>query len=149
MNTIDVSSFQVAGLVVRTSNADEMNPSTAKIGKLWEAFYKVASLKLTPDSNVYGLYTNYESDANGEFDVVACSDTLSASELENARDFQIPSGKYLKFSGTGEMPKTVIVVWGQIWDYFNANDCFHRRAYTTDFEFYKSNDEVEIYISIE
>ncbi|PAJ72228.1 hypothetical protein CJF42_22400 [Pseudoalteromonas sp. NBT06-2] len=148
MNTIEINSFNVTGLVVRTTNAEEMNPSTAKIGVLWERFYKNVSSKLNENSQVYGLYTNYESDATGAFDVVACSDTLSPESLENSANFQISSGKYLKFSCKGEMPQAVIKLWGEIWKYFNSNNCPHARAYTTDFEYYKNNDEIEISIAI-
>lgn len=148
MNTIEVDSFDVTGLVVRTTNAEEMNPSTEKIGALWEEFYKTASSKLSNNSQVYGLYTNYESDSTGAFDVVACSDTLSPEELEGSVKFQISSGKYLKFSGKGEMPQVVIDLWGEVWEYFNSDSCLHTRAYTTDFEYYKNNNEVEISIAI-
>lgn len=148
MDIVKIEKFNVTGLVVRTTNANEMNPATAKIGALWEQFYKTASPKLSDSSKVYGLYTNYESDATGEFDVVACADTLTPEELEDAIEFQISSGNYLKFSNKGEMPQVVISLWGEIWDYFNSSDCQHERAYTTDFEFYKSDDEVEILIAI-
>ena len=148
MNTIEVSSFSVTGLVVRTTNNEEIDPSTAKIGKLWEEFYKNSSSHLNNSSKVYGLYTNYESDATGKFDVVACSDTLSKEQLENSVEFQISTGKYLKFSGSGSMPQTVISLWSRVWEYFNSSNCPHVRVYTTDFEFYKSENEVEISIAI-
>lgn len=148
MNTIEVSGFKVTGLSVRTTNNKEMDPSTAKIGKLWEEFYKNCSSLLNNNSKVYGLYTNYESDATGEFDVIACSDTLSKEQLENSEEFHILSGKYLKFSGSGEMPQVVISLWGQVWEHFNSSNCPHTRAYTTDFEHYKSENEVEILIAV-
>lgn len=148
MERVEVNSFKVTGFVVRTSNADEMNPTTAKIGALWESFYQNASSQITNESKVYGLYTNYESDETGTYEVVACSNTLSTEALANTSEFQIASGKYLKFSGKGEMPQAVIELWGEVWQYFSSNSCNEVRAYTTDFEYYKSNDEIEIYISI-
>lgn len=148
MKLIEVDTFKVTGLVARTTNENEMNPATAKIGALWEQFYKTASPKLSDISKVYGLYTNYESDSTGDFDVVACADTLTPEYLEGAIEFQISSGNYLKFSNKGEMPQVAISLWGEIWDYFNSPDCQHERAYTTDFEFYKSSDEIEILIAI-
>jgi predicted transcriptional regulator YdeE len=148
VNVCEVNSINVTGLVVRTTNADEMNQSTAKIGSLWENFYKNASPNLSENSKVYGLYTNYESDAAGAFDVVACSDTLSPEVLDGSVKFQISAGKYLKFSAKGEMPQVVINLWGEIWEYFNSDGCSHERAYTTDFECYKSESEVEIFIAL-
>lgn len=39
METTNVDSFEATGFLVRTKNAHEMNPSTAKIGPLWEQFF--------------------------------------------------------------------------------------------------------------
>lgn len=52
MKLIEVDTFKVTGLVVRTTNANEMNPETSKIGALWEQFYKTASPKLSDSSKV-------------------------------------------------------------------------------------------------
>lgn len=46
------------------------------------------------------------------------------------------------------MPQTVISLWEKIWDFFSSADCAYSRAYTTDFEYYKSESEVEISIAI-
>ncbi len=143
-----LTSFQVTGFSLRTKNADEMNPSTAKIGQLWEKFYTEAYPKLTSDSKVYGVYTHYESDATGAFDVIACADTLQPSMFNDAIPLSIASGNYLKFSATGTLPQAVIELWEQVWHYFSASNCPHTRAYTTDFEYYKSDNEVEIFIAL-
>ncbi|MEJ2763602.1 GyrI-like domain-containing protein [Photobacterium sp. MCCC 1A19761] len=144
-----IDGFEVSGFSVRTTNADEMSPSTAKIGQLWETFYAQAYPKLTAGSNIYGVYTHYESDHTGAYDVMACSDGLAADALNGAVSTQIASGKYLTFTAQGEMPQAVISLWGTIWDYFRADDCAHTRAYTTDFEHYLSADEVAISIAIQ
>lgn len=146
MNISKVDKINVMGMSVRTNNVDEMNPSTAKIGALWETFYAELAPKLTQDSRVFGLYTNYESDHTGAFDVVACSDSIEAQDLEI---FQIDTGDYLVFSGTGAMPQAVIDLWRKVWNYFDSEHCEHRRTFTTDFEWYKSENEIEIYISVE
>lgn len=148
MNISEIKGFEVTGFVIRTTNADEENPSTAKIGNLWSTFYANAAPKLDERSKVYGLYTHYESDFTGAFDVVACADTLSPEKLPDSVKFSIASGKYITFSATGEMPKVVIDLWREVWNYFSAENCPHERAYTTDFEFYKSADEIEISIAV-
>ena len=117
MNISEIEKIDVIGKSVRTKNTDEMNPSTAKIGVLWESFFADLAPKLSQNSRVFGLYTNYESDHTGAFDVVACSDIIDAQGLE---EFQIKSGRYLIFNGTGEMPQTVIDVWGEVWNYFSS-----------------------------
>lgn len=146
MNMTKIDKLDVTGISVRTKNSDEMDSSTAKIGSLWETFYSEFTPKLTQNSRVLGLYTHYESDHTGSFDVVACSDSLSAENLE---EHQINAGNYLKFKGTGEMPQAVIDLWGEVWNYFNAKDCQHNRTFTTDFELYKGEEEIEIYISVQ
>ena len=146
MNINEIDKINVIGTSVRTKNSDEMNSSTAKISALWEKFYTELAPKLGQSSRVFGLYTNYESDHTGAFDVVACSDVIDAQDLEK---FQINSGKYLVFNGAGEMPQIVIDVWGEIWNYFSSESCEYKRAFTTDFELYKSETEIEIYISVE
>lgn len=136
------------GLSVRTNNTDEVDPAKAQIGQLWQGFFDQAFPKLTPDSKVYGLYTNYESDFTGEFDVIACANTLNDNDLDALVETEIQAGKYLTFSAEGELPQAVIALWGEVWAYFNAADCSHVRTYTTDFEFYKGETEVEISIAI-
>ena len=148
MTILNVESIVAVGFRVRTKNEDEMQPSTAKIGELWNKFYSESAPKLNNKSKVYGVYTNYESDYTGLFDVIACSDTLTLEDLKNSTRVTIQPGKYLTFSAQGEIPQIVFGLWGQIWDYFNSKDCQHSRAYTTDFEYYKSPSEVEISIAI-
>ncbi len=135
------------GLKVRTSNMNEMSGKGAKIAGLWQQFYTDIAPNLTPSSKVYGVYTHYESDVTGEFDVFACTDQqVTSPETEQTT---LATGNYLRFSAKGAMPQTVIDVWGQVWQYFSNEQCPHIRAYKTDFEFYKSSEEVEVFISVE
>lgn len=141
--------YDLAGIGIRTTNAAEMNPKTAKIAKLWQDFWQLTADKLPENLSVYGVYTNYESDYTGEFDVFACTDNQPLADIAaDTQKVHILAGNYLTFSASGEMPQMVIDVWSEIWQYFNAADCPHQRAYTTDFEYYKSDSEVEISISI-
>lgn len=148
MEIQEIAGFKVTGFSVRTQNSDEMDPNTAKIGHLWEKFYSEAFAKLTPESNVYGVYTHYDSDFMGMFDVIACTNTPLLDELNEVVKAEVEPGKYLTFSAQGEMPQAVINLWGDIWAYFDSSDCAHARAYTADFEYYKSENEVEISIAI-
>ncbi|WP_333918615.1 GyrI-like domain-containing protein [Vibrio crassostreae] len=136
------------GFSVRTNNTDEVDPAKAQIGQLWQGFFEQAFPKLTPDSKVYGVYTNYQSDFTGEFDVIACTNALTDNSLDNLVETNIEASKYLTFSAEGELPQAVIDLWGEVWAYFNNPGCPHVRTYTTDFEFYKGETEVEISIAI-
>lgn len=146
MKTVELKAFTVAGLKVRTNNADEMEADKAKIGLLWQGFNDKLAPKLGGSAKVYGVYCNYESDASGEFDVYAASDAFT--EQDGFESKTIQAGEYMVFSGKGEMPQAVIDTWISVWDYFSKSPA-RARAYTTDFELYKSQDEVEIYIALE
>ncbi|WP_404343319.1 GyrI-like domain-containing protein [Pseudoalteromonas mariniglutinosa] len=137
----------LTGLKIRTYNANEMNTDTAKIPSLWQQFAQQYGQNLTVTSQVYGVYTNYESDVTGEFDVYACMAQPNTT-LDHTVNVTLNTGNYVVFSGKGEMPQTVIDVWGQVWQYFCNEDCQHVRAYDTDYEFYKSIDEVDVVISV-
>ena len=148
MRVHEIIGFEVTGFITRTTNADEVDSSTAKIEKLWQQFYSNAAPMLNLESKIYGIYTNYESDFSGAFDIIAGSDTFSSETLADAVKVKIAGGRYITFCATGEMPSTVINLWLDVWNYFAHEDCVYKRAYTTDFEYYKSANEVEISIAI-
>jgi len=152
MKVEEIQSFQVAGFCVRTKNSNEINPSTAKIGALWNRFNSDVGKILSETSKVYGVYTNYESDVMGEFDIIAGADTLVGKNIEDTTTITVKTGKYLVFSAKGEMPIVCINLWGEVWNYFDTDNCQHKRAYTTDFELYKgfslTETELGIYIAI-
>lgn len=157
MRIENIDAFNLVGIKVRTKNLLELTPATAKIAPLWDEFYRTCSPLLSTNAKLYGVYTAYESDVSGEFDLVASADELSVEKLKmvlNQTDYaeqsvHIEAGKYLIFSAKGKMPQTIIQLWGEVWRYFNAYDCEHVRLYKTDFECYKSDTEVEIAIGIE
>lgn len=108
MKIVPVDEKTVLGISVRTKNADEMQPQTAKIGELWQQFYQDIAPKLQNGATIYGLYSNYESDASGEFTVMACSDKVNESVSNDLEQSSIKKGNYLVFEGAGEMPQAVI-----------------------------------------
>lgn len=36
----------------------------------------------------------------------------------------------------------------ELWQYFSSDDCRYERTYTSDFEYYKNSNEIEIAIAI-
>ena len=143
---VEIESRTVKGLQVRTKNADEMNPETQKITPLWGRFYNEVLPTLGEGATVYGVYYNYESDAMGTFDVLVGADELAVSD--EMKSVELQAGKYLMFPVKGELPQAIIDTWMQIWAYFDDPSIDEKRAYETDFELYKSADEVEIYIGV-
>ena len=147
-----LSPFTVSGISVRTINQDEFNINTAKISRLWDKFQTESVMDKIPnkiaDTPVYGVYSDYESDFNGYYTVtagVAIDGELSA---EGFSAINIQEGNYLVFRGQGTMPQIVIETWMRIWSYFESSEAAYTRNYKTDFELYRSPQEIEIYIGV-
>jgi len=144
---VALTSKIITGLQARTKNADEMNPNTQKIAPLWGKFFSEILPKFgTNPPPLYGVYSNYESDALGEFDVLVGADVLE--ESEDFKSVTLEAGNYLVFAAKGELPQTVIETWGQVWAYFEDPSIDEKRAFKTDFELYISETEAEIYIGV-
>ena len=143
---VEIESTIVKGLQVRTKNADEMNPETQKIVPLWGRVFNEMLPTLDEGATVYGVYHNYESDADGEYDVLVGADAINATD--EMKSVELHAGKYLMFQVKGELPQAIIDTWIQAWAYFEDPSIDEKRAYKTDFELYKSADEVEIYIGV-
>ncbi|MNQ47980.1 Bacterial transcription activator, effector binding domain [compost metagenome] len=146
---LEVQPFRVAGLRVRTLNEAEQQASTARIGPMWQRFFseglydKIAGK--TADSWVYGVYSQYESDASGAFDVLA---GVAVNEAPtDYHSLEVQGGQYLVFDAKGPMPDSVIEAWGRVWAYFDEHPQIQRR-FATDFEAYTGPDSVAVHIGI-
>jgi len=143
-----IESKEINGISIRTNNADEMDLSKAKIGRLHHQFDKQVKADYAGGERVYAIYYDYESDTLGDYSVMSGIEGKPKDE-ENLQTLTIKAGNYLVFSAKGEIPKIVIETWGEIWKYFSSEGCEHKRVYSTDFEFYKNQSEVEINIAVE
>ena len=144
---VEVQSKTIKGLQVRTKNADEMNPETQQIAPLWGRFFSeiMPTLEPTPPP-LYGVYSSYASDAEGEYNLL-----VGAKELDEDGELvsvKIEDGRYLVFPAKGELPQSIMDAWERVWAYFEDPSIDERRAYETDFELYKSATEAEIYIGV-
>ena len=135
--------FIVQGFQVRTTNAAEQTPE-AKIGALWQRYFSTPGAAV---AGIYGVYSGYESDWNGAFDVTAGVKAAS-SALPGMKTVQVQAGQYLVFTSKGVMPQAVIAGWMQVWQHFNAPRSDVQRLYATDFEEYLAPDEVAICIGV-
>lgn len=147
--------FQIIGISTETSNANERT-AQAKIPQLWHDFYEqniVDQLSKLDNQSVYGLYSDYETDVNGNYSItlgVEASLNTAPSDLVIKT---IPAAKYLVFtSQKGKMPEIVIQTWQEIWAWFANSEV--KRTYTGDFELYDERcanpqeAQVEVYIAI-
>ncbi|MBS0428205.1 MAG: GyrI-like domain-containing protein [Proteobacteria bacterium] len=140
-----VNAVEVAGPQVRTTNAEETNPATARIGGLWSRFFAEAvparTEGRTDDARNFGVYARYASDAHGAFDVIA------GVAVREDGIVRVEGGDYLVFDARGEMPQAVMEGWSRIWQYFDAHPEVVRR-YRSDFEAYTGPNDARIYIGV-
>lgn len=139
MKQQQIAGFYVSGACVRTSNAAETGPD-GRIPGLWGSFFASQ-----PDlsQRMYGVYSHYESDLHGEFNVTA---GVKAG-TDTQPGVHIQSGSYLAFPAQGVMPDAIIQTWKTIWEHF-AHQHEYERAYGTDFEEYLGPESGMIYIGI-
>lgn len=138
-----VESFIVTGLSVRTQNKDEFNEKTAKLPNLWQQFY---TSDLAANANIFGVYSNYDSDASGYYTVTVGID--SSHVQTELKAVTIQAGNYLVFQGTGPMPAVLVETWKRVWEFFETSTEY-RRNFISDFEAYNGSEQVAIYIGLE
>ncbi|MBX7065864.1 MAG: GyrI-like domain-containing protein [Parachlamydiales bacterium] len=137
------------GIPLRTNNQE----AGSTISAHWERFYREQILQKIPNrvgDDVYGIYTDYESDFNGPYTLLIGCEVSSLKNLPAGLvGREIPEAKYAVYTSQGPFPQGLIAVWQAIW---KAN---LKRAYTHDFEFYshkfnpQKNPNVKVYIAIE
>ena len=133
--------FTVTGFQVRTRNSEEFQAESAKLPGLWQQCHA----KIPGIEPVFGVYSDYESDANGAYSVTAgVSMDTQGSGLTRV---EVQAGNYLVFQGQGPMPMAIIDTWKRVWDYF-ASEKPWQRCFMTDFEAYGDGDSVAIYIGV-
>ncbi len=146
---VQLEEKNVVGLRLKTRNSDP-NMST-DIGALWQNFFMSGmpqKLVSRVNEKTIGLYTNYETDVNGAYDVLVCCEVAQVNSLpENAESEIIRAGKYAKFVVKGHMQQAVAEFWTALWA-MNLD-----RRYSSDFEEYQPNSsmeqaEVHIYIAL-
>jgi len=142
-----VKNLMLLGISTTTNNENEKNEETQKIAPLWEKYDEEnifgKTLNKLNNTSFYGVYSNYVTDVNGDFDV-----TVAVEVTKNKNNpIIIKNQKYLVFKKEGELPEVAFEAWQEIWDYFE-NNSEYERAYGVDFEKYSKREEVEIFISI-
>jgi len=141
-----IDKLMLSGLSVVTNNKNEMNPDTAKIQQLWNDYQDKnilgATFNKSKNFDMYGVYSDYESDVNGDYKV-----TVAVEVVKPKNAMIIENQRYLVFSKKGELPEIVVDCWKDVWQYFE-DEPKYERDYTIDFEKYSKEDEIEIYIAI-
>lgn len=156
---INKSEIKLIGLSARTNTKNEMNPQTAKIGKLIGHYWGQHVAAQIPNRKNPGVtlsvYTEYNSDEHGDYTYFVGEEVSSFDNIPaGLQKLTIPAAKYQKFTtNPGKMPEVVINAWQQIWK-MSSDDFGGNRAYQADFELYDqrasdpANTSLDIYIGI-
>lgn len=135
----------IAAIQTRTGNQDPQ--CSAKIGRLWEDFWRLdprRTQRLPPDTPFYGVYTNHHLDDNSYDVLVGYESSRCPAGFMQA---ELPAGAYARFTLHGPVRQAVAEAWRQIWEIPLP------RAFTADFEVYRNcNDsleaDIEIYVAL-
>ncbi|MEW9553084.1 GyrI-like domain-containing protein [Nonomuraea sp. NPDC050783] len=150
MNVTERAELTVVGWVVRTSNADEMDPARAKLPALWQRAGAPGVFAHVPgrvDENLYAVLTDYESDHHGAYTQIVGVGVRTAPRLpEGMVAVRVPGGQALKVEARGPMPQALVEAWQQVWKHTESGGT-PPRAFTTDVEVHHP-DGVDIYLGL-
>jgi len=139
-----LSPFTIAGIAVRTTNAD--GQAQKDIGMLWQTFMQKQVLQSIPNrvsDEVYSLYTGYEGDFKAPYTTIIGCKVSATDGLPDGLIYKaVPANNYQVYKPVGELPGSIMQTWVYIWQ---SN--IHR-AYTADFDLYKTDGSVETYLSV-
>lgn len=132
--------IKLVGITARTNNVSEMNPKTAKIAPTIQKYLQNAMYEKIPnrkEGKTYCVYTEYESDFNGDYTYFIGAAVESFGELpEGYVEHIIPAQDYAKFTNDpGPMPLVCINMWQKIWQ-MSPQGLGGKRNYLSDFELY-------------
>ncbi len=151
MDQVNITSFTVIGIAVKTTNAN--GQSAKDIGALWHQFMSEKVLDKIPnktDHTIYAIYTDYEGDYTQPFTtILGCRVKNTTVVPEGMLAKTIKGGTYTRFTAKGDLTQgAVYKTWAEIWH------AGLDRLYATDFEVYgdKAQNptaaEVEIFVGI-
>lgn len=148
------NAFEVVGFQTRTSNAREMT-ADGSIPKMWGRLMGEGLLNKIPNrigSAVIALYTDYQSDKDGEYTYVLGAKVSSAGQLpQGLIAHAVPAGEYSVVAAEGKLaPDAVVALWQQVWGLETSHQI--SRSYRTDYEVHHGSPQgetkVELYIGI-
>ncbi len=147
-----MKALKIIGLATQTSNND--GQAIEDLGKLWAQFFGDNIIVKIPNaisSNIYSVYTDYESDFRGKYTTIIGLEVSTLDEIPEGmigREFQ--SQIFKKYIAKGELHEAVGKTWAEIWN----DDEILNRTYIYDYELYTekaqnpADAEIEIYIGV-
>lgn len=140
-SAVKLPEIKLIGITERTSLAQEMNPSTAKIGPTVQKYFQEGLAAKIPHRKkpgvTFSVYTDYETDFTGNYTYFLGEEVTSLEQVpEGFKTLVIPAQIYTKFTTQqGPMPGVVIDAWQKIWNMTDL-ELGGKRAYWADFELY-------------
>lgn len=147
--TVEIESFFVAGIGVRTTN--QGGQSQYDIGELWGKFMVDKLAEQISDwvsADIYCVYTDYENDHRGQYTAILGCKVSSTDRLTDGFiGVKIPGGKFQVYQPQGKLPDSVARTWQYIWQADIG------RRYAADFDLYYAEEsnqaKVEIYLGVQ
>jgi predicted transcriptional regulator YdeE len=134
---VEMPAFTVVGPFVRTTNAVEMSGKDGRIGPLWHHFLNGSANAIpgvVDPKTIYAVYTGYESDETGAYDLILGKSVRAAQQAPpEMKSVAIPASRYRIFAATDRSPDAIMAAWRDVYRYF-ADHPAERRAFTYDFE---------------
>ena len=95
--------IKLMGLAARTSNKNEMNPQTSKIGELMGRYWNqniAAQISARKNPGVtLSVYTEYDSNEHGDYTYFIGEEVSSFENMpSDLQKLTIPAAKYQKFT---------------------------------------------------
>ena len=140
-NVEEIQEICIAGIKTITDNTEGMT----LIPQTWERFFSENILdrieNKIPESGIYAVYTEYESDENGKYAFVIGTRVTTPDLSVGISAVVIPAGKYAVFTAVSR--DKVVDVWQHIWQ------SRIQRTYLSDFEYYDpTTEEIRIFVGI-
>jgi predicted transcriptional regulator YdeE len=156
----ELPEIKLIGITARTNNANEINPSLAKITPTVQKYFHGGLPSKIPHrtkpETTFCVYTDYENGITGDYTYFIGEEV---SSFENVPDgfetLSIPAQIYAKFTTEpGPMPHVVIEAWQKIWQ-MTEQDFGGPRRFSADFEVYDErasdyqNAALDVYIGVQ
>lgn len=150
MEITDREELTVVGFVVRTTNADELDPARAKLPGLWRRAGAPGAFAHVPgriDENLYAVLTDYESDHHGAYTQIVGIGVRTAPRLpEGMVAVRVPAARALWVAARGPMPQAIVEAWQQVWKHTESGGT-PPRAFTTDLEVHHP-EGADLYVAV-
>ncbi|GII91712.1 GyrI-like domain-containing protein [Sinosporangium siamense] len=150
VNIVERRETLVVGYAVRTSNAEEMDPSRAKLPGLWRRALEPGAFAHVPGriaDNLYAVLSDYHSDHHGPYTQIVGVAVRSAAALpEGMVAARVPAARSILVEARGPMPQALVEAWQRVWKHTESGGT-PPRAFTTDLEIHHGHG-ADLYIAV-